>query len=848
MKHPTSLMAMLERLPRAALLLVVFALPTYFSPLTLNGYEAQKATLLQVLVATAALAWLLANVHRLRLLRPVLHVNFVVGAALILFVWYSLATVFSIDPGLSLWGSLARQQGLETHASYVIVFLLAVQELASSACRWQVVDVALFGSLPVLAYGLLQSVGIDPVPAAGDPNTLYWPVRSTMGQHVFLGSYLAMMVPLTFIRALAPIDHTATDALVRDVRDRLLVLLGAPLLCCVSFPLVLTVIQKFPGASAALLPVIGLYFLMARLFLRQLHSETPQTQRVWYAFVCLVQAGALIATGARGAWLGSLAGIATVGLVIVFRHGNRRIWAPSVALAAAGVAFLVALNVPDGPLQALRAVSGLRRIANITDSGGGAGSAHGRLLIWQGIGNLLSSTPAIGNTWGGWPRLFVGYGPETLHWAFQAVFPLELRRVTSEIWTWDRAHNIFLDSAVDAGIIGLAVMVGLYGVVLYRSISGSTHGDGPQAFIGIAVAGAVVAHIVDGFFGLETAVTGSFLWLLFSFAVPPAPKREDLSLAVNMDRYPVSLGTIVIACACIFVFGLAGALAPDQFPLLQAAIWMTAIAATLLVIVRAIGPLVNTGMQARTDLALGPLVVGAVVSVCAIGGFLNSQSASFAERAAVNDLARNDAFGAVNLLQQSVQHNQHEPQFETELGGALLSMAAQRLNDQGPTVGTSLSDAQHFGPDILRQLSRQQLIQLSRAALSQSEALSPLDPDAVANMGNLALQARDAAGALAAFQRAETLSHDNPRYFDDEALALMAAGNLNGAAIRVQHAYSLDTTFWYTYYIRGLVTTKQGVPDKARADAKLALYWLKNYWPPPPQSQIQQLRSMAAGA
>jgi len=846
MKHPTSFMAMLERLPRAALLLIVFALPTYFSPLTLNGFEAQKATLLQVLVAVAALAWLVANVHRLRLPRSILHLNFVVGATLILFVWYCLATVFSIDPGLSLWGSLARQQGLETHASYVIVFLLASQEFTSSVHRWHVIEVALFGSLPVLAYGLLQSVGIDPIPAAGDPNTLYWPVRSTMGQHVFLGSYLAMMVPLAIVRALASGAQTARDELVQGARGRLIVLLGAPLLCCVSFPLVLMAVQILPGASAALLPVIGLYFLMARLFLQQLHSETPRTQRGWYTLVCLVQAGALIATGARGAWLGSLAGIATVGLLMVFRHGDRRIWAPRVALAAAGVAFLVALNLPGGPLQALRSVSGLHRIANITDSGGGAGSAHGRLLIWQGIGNLLGSTPAVGNTWGGWPRLFVGYGPETLHWAFQAVFPLELRRVTSEIWTWDRAHNIFLDTAVDAGIIGLAVMAGLYIVVVYRSVRGSTHRDGAQAFIGIAVAGSVVAHIVDGFFGLETAVTGVLLWLLFSFSVPPAVDSEDRRVAADIDRSSVSRGTIVIACACVLGFGIAGALAPDDLPLLQASIWLAGVAATLLVVVRAI-VVVNTELQTRTDRVLGPLVAGAVVSVCVLGGFLNIQSASFAERAAVNDLARNDIFGAVNLLQQSVQHNQHEPQFETELGGALLSMAAQRLNDQGPVAGTSLSDAQHVGPDILGQLSRQQLLQLSHAALSQSEVLSPLDPDAVANMGNLALQASDTAGALAAFQRAETLSHDNPRYFDDEALALMAAGNLNGAAIRVQHAYSLDPTFWYTYYTRGLVATKQGVPDKARADAKLALYWLKNYWPPPPQSQVQQLRSMAAG-
>jgi hypothetical protein len=113
---------------------------------------------------------------------------------------YVVSTLSSIDPRLSLWGSQTRQQGLWTDASYLVIAVCAATRLGSLQRVSRLVTALLLGSAPVVAYGLLQAFGIDPVPSTGDPNTLYWPVRSSLGQHIFLGSYLIMVIPFTAVR------------------------------------------------------------------------------------------------------------------------------------------------------------------------------------------------------------------------------------------------------------------------------------------------------------------------------------------------------------------------------------------------------------------------------------------------------------------------------------------------------------------------------------------------------------------------------------------------------------------------------------------------------------------------
>src|SRR5919202_420211 len=134
-----------DGLVEASCLIAVLALPLYFSVLTSSGYEPDKAVLLRVFAIVAGGAWLVGF-----LLEPgkpgKSRVSPVLWLGLTVFLAYAVATVFSIDPRLSLWGSHVRQQGLWTRASYLIFLVAAMTRLRTPAQHERLVSILLFGS------------------------------------------------------------------------------------------------------------------------------------------------------------------------------------------------------------------------------------------------------------------------------------------------------------------------------------------------------------------------------------------------------------------------------------------------------------------------------------------------------------------------------------------------------------------------------------------------------------------------------------------------------------------------------------------------------------------------------
>jgi len=122
--------------------------------------------------------------------------------------------------------------------------------------------------------------------------------------------------------------------------------------------------------------------------------------------------------------------------------------------------------------------------------------------------------------------------------------------------------------------------------------------------------------------------------------------------------------------------------------------------------------------------------------------------------------------------------------------------------------------------------------------------LAPPDPDIADNLGTIALFSRQYPEALAQYARARRLSKDNPRYQDETARALLQAGRTAQAAVWAQRALQLDNTFWYAHYVLALVNSQQGSKSQAKAEAQQALIWMRNYYPQPPASQINQLRAL----
>lgn len=840
----------------ASCLVAVVSIPLYFHVLTSTGYEPDKAILLRVFAAVAGGASLAAAIleGRLRFSR---RLNPMLALGMLFLLAYILATALSIDPGASLWGSQGRQEGLWTYAAYFIFFVVAATRLRTVA-QWQrLITAFVFGSLPAVVYGFLQQFGFDPIPTTGDPTTLAWPVRSTFGQHVFFGAYLVMVIPFTAARAAEHWSRREAPAQ-KGTGDEALLVVGAVIVTIVTFYIFMGLGFHQP-ALFALFPMLLAGYAMLAVLLHELPDSVSGRQIRWVGYGALLglQVVTLVLTGARGPWLGFFAGIPVFALLLA-RHLRRPQIARSILAVSAAIALFVGvLNVPGGPLQPLRTVHGFSRLANITEGNGSDGSAQGRLEIWRGIKDLMVHTPSIGSTWGGIGRDLIGYGPETLRYSFQKVYPLSFRQVSSENWVWDRAHDIYLDLVVNSGLVGFLIFVVILILFVAKMLTWLRRVPDTVSWIIIAAVTAVASHLVEGLFGLETAVTLLPLWLLFGFAagLPLRPIDET----VGERRVARAVPPAIWYAVALIVVGAVAAIVSSTIaphPALVSALWLLAamigvggMAAVLLALEDVVLPGVRDGQRTNKPPAIGTARVGILAALgLALAVTLESQmqfeTAAIAERAGATQLGMGNTSGGIGYLQEAVSANAYEPTYFTELGAAYFALGQNRLDSALPDYQPSLLQARTMDPQTAVNLSKDQLFALARDALEHARAIAPLDPDMYNNLGNLYLQWNKPVQALPFFVSAERLSVKNPRYIDEEALTFLQEGKLKVALAKAEQGFNLDRGFWFSYYALAMVDHQLGNKPQARHMAAIALYLKQNAFPGPPLTQIQELQSI----
>ncbi len=195
-------------------LIAALTIPLAFNPWGVNAFELPKSALLRALslglLLCAASTALERPGRRRALCRPTL-------AALPFALSLMLALTFSVDPRVSLWGAYERQQGLLTLLPYLFLFAFTAGLLETSAQWNRLVRALIWTSAPIVVYGLLQAAGLDPLHWQSDSAS---PVLSTLGRSNLLGSYLALVIPLT-----------AAASIPRESRLAHLPLLAAQVLC-----------------------------------------------------------------------------------------------------------------------------------------------------------------------------------------------------------------------------------------------------------------------------------------------------------------------------------------------------------------------------------------------------------------------------------------------------------------------------------------------------------------------------------------------------------------------------------------------------------------------------------------
>ncbi|HIQ05858.1 MAG TPA: hypothetical protein EYH31_09235 [Anaerolineae bacterium] len=193
-------------LTEAAAMLAAALLPVFVNPYSTRSFEPDKVALVQVLVLLAGLGWVLDRFSSRE--PPVRKPSPGSGR---LFLWLALAwllvltvaTVLSVAPRTSFWGSYERGQGLLSAVAYVGLALTVAPRLRRSEVRARLLTAVELGSLVVALDAVVRGLGWIPVRGTLLPSTATESgerIGGTLGNPNFLAGYLILVLPLTAAR------------------------------------------------------------------------------------------------------------------------------------------------------------------------------------------------------------------------------------------------------------------------------------------------------------------------------------------------------------------------------------------------------------------------------------------------------------------------------------------------------------------------------------------------------------------------------------------------------------------------------------------------------------------------
>lgn len=212
-------------------------------------------------------------------------------------------------------------------------------------------------------------------------------------------------------------------------------------------------------------------------------------ERWAWGMLLVGEAGTIVLTQARGAWLATATAVALFALVSArpWLRARGRLWQLLAAAAGLGLAGGLGLALWTGA---------------------GSGSTAARLTIWRAVARLIGDRPLL------------GYGPEALELIFPSVYPPELVYYQGRGVLVDRAHNLLLDWAVTTGVAGVlaqAALLAVFFVVVWRAVPRAA-GLGERCLLTASLS-AVGGNIAGNLVSFDVTATLAATAVLMGMAV-----------------------------------------------------------------------------------------------------------------------------------------------------------------------------------------------------------------------------------------------------------------------------------------------------------------------------------------
>lgn len=462
-----------------------------------------------------------------------------------------IATVFSLDTHISLWGYYSRFNGsLFSTLSYVLLYyafvsnLLLKQEplnspqpllsakqkkklthtpsfslndIAAKPFIYRILVILLVSGVFVALWGLPSHFGYDPTcfiflfdsndtlsKNLSNFNVSCWTaafqpqirIFSTLGQPNWLAAYLAYLLPLSLSFLLIITNYSLKkDKLVSllffTISEKTLVVLGK--ICHVLIPILFFVCLLFTKSQSGFIA-----FCLSLLLFIVLYMVFEHKARV--------SINILLHTASSRALLGFVG----VVIVLTFFIGFPIERLNFLSFEGIKTHFTVSKQPVTSPAKQVQPAGEL----------GGTDSGKIRSIVWRGALEAWLHYPVFGT------------GVETFAFAYYKYRPVQHNLTSEWDYLYNKAHNEFLNFLTTSGIVGLAtylLMIGYFLFICIKSLIGKWQMENDKWKIMIlGLLCGYITILVTNFFGFSVVITSLFLFLtpafVFVFADLLSPK------------------------------------------------------------------------------------------------------------------------------------------------------------------------------------------------------------------------------------------------------------------------------------------------------------------------------------
>lgn len=277
--------------------------------------------------------------------------------------------------------------------------------------------------------------------------------------------------------------------------------------------------------------ILLLFFVALGFFFK----ENLRAWRIFYGLTLIFFSFVILISNSRSSYLAILAGF--LYFILLFPQKNRKIRIAQilgVLVVVLITAFVVYVNVRPILPSSIRDNQVVSRLSLKLLAG------ESRFSVWKIGLEAIKEKPLL------------GWGPENFQIGFDKFYDPQLPKV-SGVW-WDKAHNVFIDTAVSSGLLGLAAYLFFFALLFWRLQKIKKYENGILAHTSQA---AILSFFIADFFSFDSFVMLIILFLIVGFSFSLIKKGAELNLAAETKaprENKLAPGLILTAALLFLIF------------------------------------------------------------------------------------------------------------------------------------------------------------------------------------------------------------------------------------------------------------------------------------------------------